>query len=85
MEWLVSAASMPNIINWDYTVHYLYAMYWSIITACTIGYGDITPLNPYEVVLVCIIFVPNILFYGYLIDNINLNFSKIDELDELVI
>lgn len=47
LEWLVSAASMPNIIDWDYAVHYLYSMYWSIITACTIGYGDITPLNPY--------------------------------------
>jgi hypothetical protein len=71
MVWLLSASSMLDILDWSYVVHYLYSMYWSIITACTIGYGDITPLNPYEVILVMFIFVPNILFYGYLIDNVN--------------
>ena len=47
MIWLLSSASMLDILDWSYAVHYLYSIYWSIITACTIGYGDITPLNPY--------------------------------------
>ena len=76
---------MPDILSWSSAVHYLYSMYWSIITACSIGYGDITPLNPPEVLLVMIIFVPNILFYGFLIDNLNITFSKLGERHQAII
>lgn len=33
--------SFPNWYIW-----YLYALYWSIQTSATTGYGDITPQNP---------------------------------------
>lgn len=43
-----------NLSNW-YS-KYLYSFYFVIITLNTVGYGDITPINEYEIVF-CIIFV----------------------------
>lgn len=43
-----------DLTNW-YS-KYLYSFYFVIITLNTIGYGDITPINEYEIVF-CIIFV----------------------------
>jgi hypothetical protein len=34
---------------------YLYAYYFSCTTMLTIGYGDITPKNPHEVIVVILI------------------------------
>lgn len=46
----------------------MYSIYWSLISAATIGYGDITPKNTTEVLYVTIFFAPNILFWSYLIN-----------------
>ena len=42
-------------------------MYWALITASTIGYGDITPKNIIEVGYVIVFLAPNILFYSSMI------------------
>lgn len=48
----------------------MYGMYWSLISAATIGYGDITPKNYIEVAYVVIMFlIPNILFFSYMTGN----------------
>jgi hypothetical protein len=65
---------MDFIISWPVYVQYLYAMYWALITAATIGYGDISPKNLIEVGYVIVFFAPNILFYSYMI---NLTFGQI--------
>jgi len=46
--WLLSAPCMTNIVGkYGWSVRYLYALYWSVGTAATVGYGDIYPANPW--------------------------------------
>lgn len=46
--WLMNAQCMPNIVGqYGWLGRYLYALYWSIGTVSTVGYGDIFPMNPY--------------------------------------
>ncbi len=47
--WLLTAQCMPNIVGqFGWLGRYLYALYWSIGTVSTVGYGDIFPANPWE-------------------------------------
>lgn len=68
--WLMATSAMYDIADWNIPVQYLYSVYWSLISAATIGYGDITPKNIYEVLYVTIFFAPNILFWSYLINTL---------------
>ncbi len=36
-------------------VHYIYAVYWAMTTIITVGYGDITPQNYAEVLIVMVV------------------------------
>ena len=42
-----------NLLNQEWTIQYMSAFYWSIVTVMTVGYGDITPQNNLER-LVCL-------------------------------
>jgi hypothetical protein len=47
--WLTNSEAVGNldiINNSDWFVWYTYALYWAIQTASTVGYGDLTPMNP---------------------------------------
>ena len=33
----------------DWKVRYIYCIYWAVTTLITVGYGDVTPQNPYEI------------------------------------
>lgn len=50
-NWLIKA----DILGETPIVKYLYAFYFSCTTMLTIGYGDITPVNIVEMVIVLLI------------------------------
>lgn len=47
--WLTNSLAVGNLDilhNNGWFIWYSYALYWAIQTASTVGYGDITPMNP---------------------------------------
>ncbi len=59
---------------------YLKAVYWSVTTLTTIGYGDITPQNPSEMQYAIVVMLVGFLMMGYLIGNISGLLNKPDPL-----
>jgi hypothetical protein len=50
-SWIISV----GIEDADYLTKYLYSFYFCSTTILTVGYGDISPKNPKEVVIVTVI------------------------------
>lgn len=48
---------LPNLAlaNKPLMVKYIYSIYWALTTTITVGFGDITPQNYAEVVIVMIV------------------------------
>jgi len=49
---------------------YLKAVYWSVTTLATVGYGDITPQTDNEMIYAIVAMMMGFVLYGYLIGNI---------------
>lgn len=58
-------------------VDYVYAMYFAITTMVTVGYGDITPKQYFELIIVSIIQLVGTAFFGYMINVIGLTVVEI--------
>ena len=56
---------------------YVYAMYFAITTMVTVGYGDITPKQYFELIIVSIIQLVGTAFFGYMINVIGLTVVEI--------
>lgn len=39
----------------DWDTKYIFSIYWAFTTMVTVGYGDITPQNKYEAIVVVIV------------------------------
>jgi hypothetical protein len=52
-SWLVS----DGVKNDDFGVQLVAAVYWSVVTCSTVGYGDILPTYLWEYVLAIFVFI----------------------------
>lgn len=47
---------------------YIYSLYFVLTTMLTVGYGDISPVNISEIIVIMIIQIIGIVTYGYIIN-----------------
>src|SRR5262245_31487328 len=57
---------------------YLRALYWSITTLATIGYGDLTPTTDAQIVFTMVVMLLGVAVYGYVIGNVTSLLANID-------
>jgi hypothetical protein len=62
----------------DPITRYNLAIYWTITTLTTIGYGDITPQNNIQRMVAMLVQIIGAALYGFIIGNISNYFSNID-------
>lgn len=80
--WLTNSNLIGNVDmvkTFPWYVWYEYAVYWSLQTSATVGYGDITPRNPEEVLYCDFIIILNTAVFAYYINTI---WDVISELQE---
>jgi CRP-like cAMP-binding protein len=58
---------------------YVITLYWSIVTFCTVGYGDFSPVNTSEQILGSVFMLVNIVVAAWIIGSITLLIVKGDE------
>lgn len=87
MFWIIFAAHfiscvwlhMDNLVGkLDNFSRYIKALYWTVTTLTTIGYGDITPSSNYQTIFVMIIEILGAGMYGFVIANIATLIANID-------
>lgn len=67
-----------GIVNADPITQYIRAIYWSVTTITTIGYGDITPKNNNQTIYTMCVMLFGAGLYGYVVGNIANLLSNID-------
>lgn len=74
-----------NIHTWVHTANlelepwyykYIYSFYYSIVTIVTVGYGDVTPQNPWERLASCFFIIVGCFAFGYFINCIGSIFQE---------
>lgn len=56
---------------------YVVAIYWATVTCTTVGYGDITQTNFYELVWSMFIIVFGVAFFSYVLSDLSSKFTEI--------
>lgn len=68
--WIVIDGGAGEVTNPDTVTRYIRAIYWSVTTLTTIGYGDITPKTNVQTIYTMCIMLVGAGAYGYLVANI---------------
>jgi len=57
---------------------YVAALYWTVTTLTTVGYGDIVPATSAERVIACVVMILGGMAFGYIIGNMSALVSRIN-------
>ncbi|KAL4478064.1 hypothetical protein ABPG72_013503 [Tetrahymena utriculariae] len=57
-------------LKYPFFIQFLWALYWAVTTILTVGYGDITPKEPNEVVVTIICMLISCVIFAYCINSI---------------
>ena len=71
--WLTNTAAVGNleiIKVFSWYVWYEYALYWALQTSSTVGYGDLTPMNPPEVLYCNFVILFMTVLFAFFINSI---------------
>jgi voltage-gated potassium channel len=63
----------------DFSGLYLHALYWTVTTLATVGYGDITPKTNTEIILAILMMITGVSLYAFAVGNV---VSIINTLDD---
>ena len=66
-----------GITHAKWSTHYNDSLYWAVTTIVTVGYGDITPQNEYEIAVTIFIELSGSALFGYLINVIGMTMSEL--------
>ena len=75
-----------NYINWitanemkdlSMGVRYLNSLYWAAVTCTTVGYGDILPMNKYELLWAVMIIACGVSVFSYILSDLSSKFSDL--------
>ena len=66
-SWVNSYSDFTKL-SWENK--YIISLYWSLTTVLTVGYGDITPKNPLEMIFTVVIMSFGCVVYGFLINQV---------------
>jgi voltage-gated potassium channel len=62
----------------DRAIDYIRAVYWTITTLATVGYGDITARTPVQMIYAAATMLVGIGFFGYVLGNVTSLFARLD-------
>lgn len=62
----------------DSMSNYILALYWSVTTLTTVGYGDVVPETNPEIIYTMVVLILGVGLYGYVIGNIASILSKVE-------
>lgn len=73
--WIALGKVSADLTPWE---NYLRAVYWTITTLTTIGYGDITPSTNPQIAFTIVIQITGVGMYGFIVGNISNLIANLD-------
>lgn len=71
--------SRRNLTDDDWEIIYLNALYFSITTMTTVGFGDISAINKYEVCVAIILVLSSSCMFAYVFNTITFIIKDLDD------